>query len=80
MTGAINTFKDSIMIDNNDMDVDGVMHCKCLELVLADPEIVDFFSAGKLAKDAKHDGYRLYDTPIVLSTVMYYGVIDVSLM
>ena len=79
MTGAINTFKDSILIDNNDMGVDGVMHCKCLEIVLADTEIVDFFAAGKLTRDTKHDGYRLYDTPIVLMSVMYYGVIDVRL-
>ena len=83
MTGAINTFKDSIVINNDNMDVDGAMHCKCLELVLADPEIVDFFAACKLARDTKHNGYRLYDTPIdsaMCTTAVIYCVIDVSLM
>ena len=76
--GAINTFKESAVFDNNDMDVHGVLHCKCLELVLSESEIVNLFAAGNLTRDIKNDGYRLYNTPIVLTSVMF-DVIDVSL-
>ena len=84
MTGALNTFKDSIVLDKDDMDVDetGIMHCKCLELVLDDPDIVDLFSAGKLTKSTTHNGNRLYDTPIdsaMCTTAVISCVIDVSL-
>ena len=85
MTGALNTCNDIIVINKDYMEVDFscTMQCKCLALVLDDPDIVDLFSAGKLTKSTTHNGYRLYDTPIdsaMCTTAVISCVIDVSLM
>ena len=79
--GAVCTFKDGTVFNADDMDNDGVLHCKCLHLCLPDFVIVDLFSAGKLTKDAKNDGYRLYDTALEIGWPgdVVYNVVDFSL-